>query len=206
MKRIRNSLYVFFAAVLLSLPFSSKAQLSLNSYYNIDWQVNIPLGNNFASNISGWGMNIEGGYYVTDNIAVGGFLNFHTNNEYFSRRTLPLSGTLSMSTDQQHQMFTLPFGALVRYRFIQDDFQPYVGMKIGVCYSEFSNYYYIYQTEQKRWGFYMSPEVGFNWYPWANSVGFHAAIYYSFATNKCNIMSYKQSTLNNLGIRIGIAF
>ena len=73
MKRIRNSLYVFFAAVLLSLPFSSKAQLSLNSYYNIDWQVNIPLGNNFASNISGWGMNIEGGYYVTDNIAVGGF-------------------------------------------------------------------------------------------------------------------------------------
>ncbi len=206
MKRIRNSLYVFFAAVLLSLPFSSKAQLSLNSYYNIDWQVNIPLGNNFASNISGWGMNIEGGYYVTDNIAVGGFLNFHTNNEYFSRRTLPLSGTLSMSTDQQHQMFTLPFGALVRYRFIQDDFQPYVGMKIGVCYSEFSNYYYIYQTEQKRWGFYMSPEVGFNWYPWANSVGFHAAIYYSFATNKCNVMSYKQSTLNNLGIRIGIAF
>lgn len=206
MKRIRNSLYVFFAAVLLSLPFSSKAQLSLNSYYNIDWQVNIPLGNNFASNISGWGMNIEGGYYVTDNIAVGGFLNFHTNNEYFSRRTLPLSGTLSMSTDQQHQMFTLPFGALVRYRFIQDDFQPYVGMKIGVCYSEFNNYYYIYQTEQKRWGFYMSPEVGFNWYPWANSVGFHAAIYYSFATNKCNVMSYKQSTLNNLGIRIGIAF
>lgn len=206
MKRIRNSLYVFFAAVLLSVPFSSKAQLSLNSYYNIDWQVNIPLGNNFASNISGWGMNIEGGYYVTDNIAVGGFLNFHTNNEYFSRRTLPLSGTLSMSTDQQHQMFTLPFGALVRYRFIQDDFQPYVGMKIGVCYSEFSNYYYIYQTEQKRWGFYMSPEVGFNWYPWANSVGFHAAIYYSFATNKCNVMSYKQSTLNNLGIRIGIAF
>lgn len=206
MKRIRNSLYVFFAALLLSLPFSSKAQLSLNSYYNIDWQVNIPLGNNFASNISGWGMNIEGGYYVTDNIAVGGFLNFHTNNEYFSRRTLPLSGTLSMSTDQQHQMFTLPFGALVRYRFIQDDFQPYVGMKIGVCYSEFSNYYYIYQTEQKRWGFYMSPEVGFNWYPWANSVGFHAAIYYSFATNKCNVMSYKQSTLNNLGIRIGIAF
>ena len=206
MKRIRNSLYVFFAAVLLSLPFSSKAQLSLNSYYNIDWQVNIPLGNNFASNISGWGMNIEGGYYVTDNIAVGGFLNFHTNNEYFSRRTLPLSGTLSMSTDQQHQMFTLPFGALVRYRFIQDAFQPYVGMKIGVCYSEFSNYYYIYQTEQKRWGFYMSLEVGFNWYPWANSVGFHAAIYYSFATNKCNVMSYKQSTLNNLGIRIGIAF
>jgi hypothetical protein len=206
MKRVCNSFFQILAIAVLLFPGSSKAQLSLKGYYNIDWQVNVPLGNNFSDNVSGWGMNIEGGYYVTDNIAVGGFLNFHTNNEYFSRRTLPLSGTLSMSTDQQHQMFTLPFGALVRYRFVEADFQPYVGMKLGACYSEFNNYYYIYVTEQKRWGFYMSPEVGFNWYPWPNSVGFHAAIYYSFASNRCNLMSYDQSNLNNFGLRIGVAF
>lgn len=206
MKRICNSLYLLLAAVVLSIPGNSKAQLSLNGYYNIDWQLNAPLGNKFADNISGWGMNIEGGYYVTDKLAVGAFLNFHTNNEYFSRRTLALSGTLSMSTDQQHQMFTLPFGALVRYRFVETDFQPYIGMKFGACYSEFNNYYYIYVTDQKRWGFYMSPEIGFNWYPWANSVGFHAALYYSFASNSCNIMSYHQNNLSNFGLRIGVAF
>lgn len=206
MKRVRNILAATLLAVLMWIPSASKAQISLDSYFNIDWQFNIPLSNNFSNGASGWGMNFEGGYYVTSNIAVGAFLNFHTNNEYFSRRTIDLSGTLSMNSDQQHQMFTLPFGALVRYRFIESDFQPYIGMKLGACYSQFSNYYYIFMSDQNRWGFYMSPEVGFNYYPWANGMGFHVALYYSFATNKCNLMSYDQSTLNNIGFRLGLAF
>lgn len=205
-----KSIQRFFCAALFviatTVPFTGKAQISLDSYYNIDWQFNIPLGNKFSNVASGWGMNFEGGYYVTRDIAVGGFINFHTNNEYFSRRTIDLSGTLSVNTDQQHQMFTLPFGALVRYRFIEADFQPYVGMKLGACYSEFNDYYYIFMSSQDKWGFYMSPEVGFNWYPWPNSIGFHFALYYSFATNKCDVMTYSQNILNSLGFRLGVAF
>ena len=190
----------------MTVPSKGKAQVSLDSYYNIDWQFNIPLGNDFANDVSGWGMNFEGGYYVTPQIALGAFLNFHTNNEYFSRRTLHLTNTLSLNTDQQHQMFTLPFGVLMRYRFIEADFQPYAAMKLGMCYSEFNNYYYIFLRSQDRWGFYMSPEIGFNWYPWPNSIGFHFAFYYSFATNKCNIMTYSQDIINSLGFRLGLAF
>ena len=187
-------------------PSTGKAQISLDSYFNVDWQFNIPIGNDFSNGASGWGMNLEGGYYITQEIAIGGFMNFHTNNEYFPRRTIALSETLSMNSRQQHQMFALPFGALIRYRFVESDFQPYVGMKLGMCYSEFNNYYYIFEKGQDRWGFYMSPEVGFNYYPWPNGMGFHMAFYYSFATNKCNIMSYEQSTLNNIGFRLGLAF
>lgn len=202
-KKIILGAIVLMAAI---YPSESKAQASLNSYFNVDWQFNIPLGNNFSNGASGWGMNFEGGYYITQDVAIGAFINFHTNNEYFPRQTISLSETLSMSSRQQHQMFTLPFGISARYRFIESDFQPYVGMKLGMCYSEFNNYYYIFKKSQDRWGFYMSPEVGFNYYPWANGIGFHMALYYSFATNKCNIMSYKQSTLNNIGFRLGIAF
>ena len=199
-KKIILGAIVLMAAI---YPSESKAQASLNSYFNVDWQFNIPLGNNFSNGASGWGMNFEGGYYITQDVAIGAFINFHTNNEYFPRQTISLSETLSMSSRQQHQMFTLPFGISARYRFIESDFQPYVGMKLGMCYSEFNNYYYIFEKSQDRWGFYMSPEVGFNYYPWANGIGFHMALYYSFATNKCNIMSYKQSTLNNIGFRLG---
>lgn len=206
MKTINKIFGIVLFACILAIPSKSKAQISLDSYYNIDWQFNIPLGNNFSDGASGWGMNFEGGYYVTQDIAVGAFLNFHTNNEYFSRRTLNLSNTLSVNTDQQHQMFTLPFGALIRYRFVEADFQPYVGMKLGACYSEFNNYYYIFMKSQDKWGFYMSPEVGFNWYPWPNSIGLHFALYYSFATNKCNIMTYSQDILNSIGFRLGLAF
>ena len=206
MKTLVRICYVALFFAFANVPLKGKAQLSLDSYFNVDWQFNIPLGNKFAKDASGWGMNFEGGYYVTQDIAVGGFINFHTNNEYFSRRTIDLSPTLSMNSDQQHQMFTLPFGALVKYRFIEADFQPYAALKLGACYSEFNNYYYIFMSGQDRWGFYMSPEVGFNWYPWPNGLGFHMAIYYSYATNKCNIMSYTQNGLNNLGFRLGIAF
>ena len=206
MKRLRNIICAVLFAAAAAMPSTSKAQISLDTYYNIDWQFNIPLGNDFSSTASGWGMNFEGGYYVTPEIAVGGFLSFHTNNEYFSRRTIAINETLSMNSDQQHQMFTLPFGALMRYRFIEADFQPYAALKLGACYSEFNNYYYIFMSSQNRWGFYVSPEVGFNWYPWPNGFGLHMAIYYSFATNKCNIMSYSQTGLNDIGFRLGIAF
>ena len=206
MKRLRNIICAVLFAAAAAMPSTGKAQISLDTYYNIDWQFNIPLGNDFSSTASGWGMNFEGGYYVTPEIAVGGFLSFHTNNEYFSRRTIAINETLSMNSDQQHQMFTLPFGLLARYRFQEADFQPYLGMKLGMCYSQFSNYYYIFLTDENRWGFFMSPEIGFNYYPWANGIGFHMAIYYSFATNKCDLMSYKQSILNNIGFRLGLAF
>ena len=207
MKTFKKHTLHMAVAVALCAGFTlpAKSQVSLDAYYNVDWQFNIP-SNSYVDKASGWGMNFEGGYYVTDDIAVGGFINFHTNNEYFPRKTIQLTNTLSVNTDQQHQMFTLPFGVLARYRFIEADFQPYVGMKLGACYSEFNDYYYIFMSDENRWGFYMSPEVGFNWYPWPNSLGLHMSLYYSFATNKCDVMTYTQDCLNNFGVRLGIAF
>ena len=102
-KKIILGAIVLMAAI---YPSESKAQASLNSYFNVDWQFNIPLGNNFSNGASGWGMNFEGGYYITQDVAIGAFINFHTNNEYFPRQTISLSETLSMSSRQQHQMFT----------------------------------------------------------------------------------------------------
>ena len=206
MKTIRKILLGAILLIAAVYPSKGKAQVSLNSYFNVDWQFNMPISNAFSNKASGWGMNFEGGYYVHRNIAVGAFISFHTNNEYIPRKTLHLSNTLALNTDQQHQMFTLPFGALVKYRFIEADFQPYAGIKLGACYAEFNDYYYIFMSGQDRWGFHVSPEVGFNWYPWPNGLGLHLAIYYSFATNKCNVMSYSQDGLNSLGFRLGIAF
>ena len=114
MKRICKLFIAAAAALLLGVPSTSKAQVSLDTYYNVDWQFNIPISNHFSNVASGWGMNFEGGYYVSPDIAVGGFINFHTNNEYLSRRTINLGGNQAINTDQQHQMFTLPFGVLAR--------------------------------------------------------------------------------------------
>lgn len=64
-----------FAIAALALVFAmpAKAQMTDNGYANIDWQFNFPLNNHFADKASGWGMNFEGGYFLTSNFALGGF-------------------------------------------------------------------------------------------------------------------------------------
>ena len=56
------------AALALAFAMPAKAQLSDNGYANVDWQFNAPLKNHFADKASGWGMNFEGGYFVTPNL------------------------------------------------------------------------------------------------------------------------------------------
>lgn len=60
-------------------------------------------------------MNFEGGYYVLPDLSIGAFINYHTNNEYISRQTLPISNSAALTTDQQHSVFQLPFGFARRY-------------------------------------------------------------------------------------------
>ena len=52
------------AAIAIAFALPAKAQVTPFTYFNVDWQFNAPISNNFANKASGWGMNFEGGYYV----------------------------------------------------------------------------------------------------------------------------------------------
>ena len=165
------------AALALAFAMPAKAQLSDNGYANVDWQFNAPLKNHFADKASGWGMNFEGGYFVTPNLGLGLFMNYSSNHEYFPRATFPV-GEGTVNTDQQHTIFQLPFGAAARYQMNRGGaWQPYFGVKLGL-----------------------------NVYPWAYGPGLHIAVYYSYATNKANVLTYNVDKLNNFGFRVGLAF
>lgn len=73
------------AAIAIAFALPAKAQVTPFTYFNVDWQFNAPISNNFANKASGWGMNFEGGYYVLPDLSIGAFINYHTNNEYISR-------------------------------------------------------------------------------------------------------------------------
>ena len=64
MKSTKHIRVVALCALLLAAALPGKAQIFPNSYINIDWQMNVPLGNSFADKASGWGMNFEGGYQI----------------------------------------------------------------------------------------------------------------------------------------------
>ena len=193
-------------ALIFALP--AKAQLSDNGYASVDWKFNIPISNSFADKASGWGMNFEGGYFLSDNIGLGLFLNYSSIHKYVPKQTLALSSTESLTTDQQHTIFQLPFGAAIRYQFNRGNaWQPYIAVKLGASYAKYSSDFSVFESRDKTWGFYASPEVGLNIFPWSYGPGLHIALYYNYASNKCkDVLTYSESGLNNFGFTLGVAF
>lgn len=208
MKTIHVFKAVVLTVALVAATHQTKAQLFPNSYMNIDWQMNVPVGDKFASKASGWGMNFEGGYFVTPAITVGPFISFHTNFESIPRQTLDLGNGSALTTNQKHSVFQLPFGVTARYNWLKECvFQPYVGMKLGANYAEMSSYYYVVKHYTDTWGFYMSPEIGVSIFPSPSyRLGLHVALYYSYATNSGDVLIYKINNLNNFGVRVGLSF
>ena len=98
---------IAFCALMLAAAMPGKAQVFPNTYINIDWQVGVPLGAGFADKASGWGMNFEGGYFVTPAITVGPFISYQTNLEKIPRQTITLGSGNSLTTNQKHALFQL---------------------------------------------------------------------------------------------------
>lgn len=210
MEKIKISIKGLMLIMIGIVGFSSfaNAQALDKMYFNIDWQMNAPLGTKFADNLSGWGMNFESGYFVTKNVAIGAFISYHSNNKYVSRRTLDLNSEQSITSDQQHHIFQLPFGVTGRYTFNRNTpMQPYLAAKLGTEYSKITSQMNVFEFKENKWGFYVSPEIGMNIYldP-QQQVGVHVALYYSYATNKTKLLTYDIDNINNIGFRLGLAF
>lgn len=209
MKKINNSIrFIAILLACLAVPALAGAQIVKSMYFNFDWQLNTPFGNDFADKTSGWGAHAEAGYYLTPNFALGAFISWHTNNKYIDRQTLPISETSMVTSDQQHSIFQLPFGAAMRYSFTREGLlEPYAGLQLGANYSEMSSYMNVLKVYDRNWGFYVSPEVGMNiYFTPEKKFGVHVAAYYNYMTNKGNVLTYSIDGLNNWGLRLGLAF
>lgn len=195
--------------VLSVFGFQGRAQhLPDELHFNLDWQVNAPIGTDFANHLSGWGMSFEFGYEVAGPWSLGAFASFHTNHQYVERQTIHLSPTEALTTDQQHSAFQVPFGALVSYSLYDNGYvQPYVTAKLGAMYQQNTTYLNTVGYYERPWGFYVSPEIGVNIHPLKYSrFGFHVAAYYSYGTNETDLLNYAESGRSNLGFRLGICF
>ena len=192
------------AAMLLAAT-QADAQMGKRYYINGGWQFNGTVANDFVECGQGYGAYMEGGYYVTPMIAVGGFASFGTNNEYIPKKTYPLADNAAVTTDLDRSIYQVPFGATMRVRCMRYEFQPYFEAKIGAEYSTQSTYMSTFVNRHDNWGFYISPELGMTFFSFHKTdLGFQAAVYYSYATNQNK--SYDINGLNNLGFKIGLAF
>ena len=193
-----------FVAMFLSAT-QADAQMGKPFYINGGWQFNGTIANDFAESGQGYGAYLEGGYYVTPMLAVGGFASFNTNTQYIPRKTYTFSDQSALTTDLDRAIYQVPFGAELRYRFLRGMCQPYFEAKIGAEYSEQNTYMSTFVNQHDNWGFYVSPEFGVTIFPFQKTdFGFQIAVYYSYATNRNKAIDL--TGLNNLGFKLGIAF
>lgn len=201
--------YIVVLMVVVGIPFAAKAQHfpdELN--FKLDWQVNAPLGYDYADKLSGWGMNFEVAYEVSERWSLGAFASIHTNHGYAGRETIQLSPNEALTTDQLHSAFQVPFGALASFDLAYTPhFRPYVAGKIGAMYEQNTTYLNNIGFYERPWGLYVSPEIGLNIYPQRyGRFGFHVAVYYSYATNDTQLLNYQEDGKHSVGFRLGICF
>ena len=203
---MKKFIYILMAsAAMIIFAGEANAQMGKRLYVNGGWQFNGSVANDYVQNAQGYGAYIEGGYYVTPLVAVGGFASFGTNNQYVPKQTYQLDDGAALTTDLDRSLYQVPFGAEVRVRFMRTELQPYFQAKVGAEYSTQSTYMSTFVNRHDNWGFYMSPEIGLTYFPFHKSdVGFQFAAYYSYATNRNDHFDIKG--LNNLGFKLGMAF
>lgn len=175
-------------------------------YFNADWQLNAPLRNDITDGAGSLGGHFEAGYYATENVGIGAFVAFQNNEEDHLTST---DAGYAPDTEQRNRLYQLPFGLSGRYRWAAPDalFTPYVALKLGAEYAESNLYVANMQTQLHSWGFFLSPEVGTEIYPFHRcKFGFHVALYYSFATNDASLAGLSARRLHNCGARFGVAF
>lgn len=216
MKTIYYKVLAAAAIIFGSFGISANAQESDNAasnYYkpyfvNGDWQFNAPFTSNFTNRASGWGMNFEGGLFVTPNVGVGVFVAYHSNHKSVGEATIPIADNASLTTAQARSLYQVPFGFEARYRFVYDNLiDPYVQLRVGPEYARLSSYFSTFKLTDANWGFFISPEIGTN--IWLNSnqnIGLHVALYYTFSTNSGKMLNGSIDNINNIGFRLGLAF
>ena len=82
--------------------------------------------------------------------------------------------------------------------------EPYIGVALGGQYMEQSLYYNVYVSDDNNWGFVARPELGLIINPQHKGWGFLVGAYYSYATNKTDLIN--SNSFTNFGINLGVVF
>lgn len=196
------AIYLAFLMGIIAL----NAQISRNTYYTVGWQFDFPINSSFSSTMNDLGIYAEAGYYFTPNISLGGFINVNTQYEEVMSNDLNI--LMLDNIRETLSYISVPVGVSVRYRFIDESWlQPYLSAKVGINYAEAKSTFPMDTYSDKSCGFYVSPELGINIFPFKRYIlGLNVAAYYAYATNRHEVSERKVNGIESMGIRLGLTF
>ena len=175
----------------------------------ISWNVNFPTTTDYLSKTSFSGGRIEYRYFPKfKNFSLGLAMDWSTYEEYLPRQTFQKpDGSAAVTSDFVSQVYQVPIALTAHYYFETKNkmLKPYVGLGLGAQYLDQELYYNVYVSENENWGFLARPELGVLIYPQGqHNWGFMVGAYYSYASNKTELLDLNSFT--NFGVNIGFLF
>lgn len=194
-------------SVLLISGYSSSvfAQQEKNIFLGFGYNITQPLNNTYINKTGYWGGYLDAEYYIDSTYSVGFNASWNTLLKYIPTKTYDLQNEPgNITTDMYRSIFNIPFTVFGRYHFLQNDrFKPFVGLALGVQYSDFSQYYSLFQNSQSSWGVIARPEAGTVIRLTKNeNINMILGVDYSFSTNENKGLLI--NNLQELGFKIGI--
>lgn len=172
-----------------------------NSYYELGWQLSIPLKTTNSGGVNELGLFFNAGRNISPNLSIGGFVNY-------SRREDDYKSTTNTCDFYRQSLMTVPFGASARYCVaINNHLKPYIGANLGANYAHTNTMWRHKSVGNNSFGFYIEPEIGMRINPFKNTrFGFSVSLSYSYATNRLHNIGDTVTGISNLNLKIGLVY
>jgi len=159
MKKILVIAILFFGGILT-------ANAQYNSFWSFNWQMSQGTGEtgDYISEFSPRGFEIEGKYFISPQIAIGGKVGWTGIYEQKTRTTYKYDDNLSINSIQRRYLYSMPMMVNASWFPTEYDqessFFPYLSVGAGTVYTEQETDNGLYYNSNTQWSFAVNPEVG----------------------------------------------
>lgn len=204
MKNKINIIALFFVLFAASST-SAQSGFLPTRFVAVGWDINTPLNNTgFIDNTSASGLSVQGRYFVSEHISVGGEIAWASLYEYAPRETYTFENG-AVTTDLYKFNYLLPITANAHYYLMPDrKVSPYVGLGVGAMYSQQDFYFNVYNLSFSKWGYLVKPEVGALFKFGRSNMGAMLGVRYNYGTNRVPILNF--DNMQTLGVNFGLVF
>ncbi len=193
------------ALLLIGLIVGSNAQ---TAYMSLNWDITKTAGNtsDYIEEIGYRGASLELGYFIGDNITIGGFFAWYTLDDKIGDG-VPYefhdNGVTGHVSGTQARYLNI-FPVLINSQYFIDsgsNFKPYVGFGMGSVYTEQRTDFGLNSFYADSWGFAAQPEIG-AYIPFGYSgTGLNVALRYLYGSSAGELDS-----LSMFSFAIGFGF
>ncbi len=197
------------AVMLLAfLGLTTGLQAQTKQYYNIGWEIGMPLGDfsDYISNTSLRGGFFSGNIFLTDAFSIGFKFGYNSYHENTDRQTYQLGGGRAVTAASYNYLVTAPIQIGGYYHFNAGSVEPYVGLGIGVNYITTETLVQDLDAYDQDWAFRLNPEIGLR-FPIQNTpLALAVKVGYDFNTNSYTVFGKEYKNFQNFNAGISLSW